>query len=139
VYGRTRLDWAAKTDKYSFQADLQHSTGARVESPALLAPPYRALARRDVSSTMGNVVLSWTRAQAGGVESSLQGYYSGFGRAELSETAHTVDLDARQRRHLGSRHDLVAGIGYRSIVGTVAPERSVRMWRSHGGSESGCP
>ncbi|OFW00317.1 MAG: hypothetical protein A3I61_00020 [Acidobacteria bacterium RIFCSPLOWO2_02_FULL_68_18] len=133
AYARTRLDWGAQADTFSFQADLLRSTGSRVHSEARLSPPYRTVEETGVESTAGNALFAWKRSARGRTESSVQLFYSGLARAELAERAHTADLDVRQRRRLGARHDLVAGVGYRSILGTVSPGPSlvIRPGRVH--------
>ena len=127
VYGRTRLDWAGGVNRLFFQTDLQSSNGDRVASKAQLSPPFRTFSRLDASSTSGSAVLSWTRSASSRVESGLQVSYSGFSQSDLSETSHELDVDARQHRRIGVRHDIVAGIAYRSTVGRVAPDSTITI------------
>ncbi|MBI2189550.1 MAG: TonB-dependent receptor [Acidobacteria bacterium] len=127
VYGRTRVDWRADADAFSFQADLQRSRGSLVESPPLLIPPYRAITEADAASTAGSAMFLWKRSADRRLESGVQVFYSGFAQVQQSQRAHTVDVDVRQRRRIGARHDVVSGLGYRSMLSAASPEATVTL------------
>jgi iron complex outermembrane recepter protein len=126
-YARTRVDWMAGTNRFSFQADAEQGDGHQVRSLLVLAPPFRVPTRTANSFGGGTATLSWKRTHSSRVDSSLQIYYSGFVRSQLSETSHTFDVDARQHRALGQRHDVVAGAQYRFTDGKLGPDRTIAI------------
>ena len=126
-YARTRVDWTAGTNRLSFQADAEQGDGHQVRSELVLTSPFDATTRTANSFGGGTATLSWKRTQSSRVDNSLQVYYSGFTRSQLSETSHTIDVDARQHRALGQRHDVVAGVEYRFTDGKVGPDRTITL------------
>ena len=131
AYSRTRIDWATGTDRFSIQGDLQRSAGERVESVLLLSPPFHLAAPASASSTAGTGVFSWTRSDSARDERSLRFDYSGLTRSELSEEAHTFNVDARRRRLVGSRNDFAIGAEYRFTTGTVLGEPTLTISPAH--------
>lgn len=130
-YGRTRLDWGAGTDRFSFQADAERGDGNQVQSTLTLSPPFRIATRQPTSFAGASTMLSWKRTNSSRVDTSLQTYYSGFSRSELNEQAHAFDVDVRQHRAVGDRHDIVVGAEYRFTEGTVGSSPTVTITPAH--------
>jgi iron complex outermembrane receptor protein len=114
-----RTDWSKGADTLMFQ-----SSSTRGEQRPLwfnLEPTVIATGQPGVSSisetAVAHVLGRWTRTRASGGSLQVQGYYDRSHRNELIGTydRSTWDIDAQYHVTLGSRHDVVAGGGYRHI------------------------
>jgi iron complex outermembrane recepter protein len=73
-------------------------------------------ASNELGSQAANVLGRWTRSFDTGSNITLQVYFDHYNRVEkslLGEFRNTFDLDFHQDLKLGSRHDLIWGLGYR--------------------------
>jgi len=73
----------------------------------------------------GNVLGRWNHTSAGGSDQWLQVYYSSSRRTDTGalDLESSLDFDYQDHLQLGSRHDIVAGLGYRlttTDLGAVA-------------------
>ena len=115
-YARTRFDWGQQgVDQFSLSADAQSGDQSQVGGVPIFTAPYRLPSLEQTTFTGRSVVLAWTRAHSSRVETNLQTYYSGGSRASTNDATqwHVADVDLRQRRAVGARHDVVAGLGFR--------------------------
>jgi iron complex outermembrane recepter protein len=74
-----------------------------------------------VSVSAGDAVARWSRAFSSDSDISLQVYYDRYNRFEegFHEIRDTVDFDFHQHLKIGSRHDVVWGLGYRVMSDNV--------------------
>jgi iron complex outermembrane receptor protein len=70
-----------------------------------------------------DVLARWTHALSNGSSIIFQSYYDRYNRldAGLGEIRNTFDADLQYHFKAGSRHDLVAGLGYRITGDTTTP------------------
>jgi iron complex outermembrane receptor protein len=75
----------------------------------------------------GNILGRWNRTLASGSDLQLQVYYDRFDRVDqaIDETLDTVDLDFQHHLSLGSRQDIVWGLGYRVTKDRITPGYSI--------------
>jgi len=103
-----RSDWViSPRDSLTVQGDLALMESDSVET---LLPGERT------SSAAGNILGRWTRTLADGSDFALQVYFDHYDRtigSSFHELRNTVDLDFHHHLKLGSRHDLIWGVGYR--------------------------
>jgi iron complex outermembrane receptor protein len=109
-----RSDWdLSRRDAMTLQGNvLQEGERQSILLQGALNTPPRAFTDK-VAVTAGNVLGRWNHTLAGGSDMSLQVYYDGHHRLDggTREARDTVDLDFHD--HLGSRNDIVWGLGYR--------------------------
>jgi iron complex outermembrane recepter protein len=74
----------------------------------------------------GNLMGRWNRTLANNSDLSLQVYYDGYSRHEEggSEKRKTFDLDLEHHITVGSRQDVVWGLGYRVTGDNLTPKYS---------------
>ncbi|MBI4885715.1 MAG: TonB-dependent receptor [Acidobacteria bacterium] len=119
--GGVRLDWTRGADDVSIQGSAQNGRNDHVRAKVLLAPPWSSYAGFRNTFTEGNTSARWTRASSSGVNTQVQASYSAHTRAAeygrgsplFTEDWQIAEVEARQRRPVGRRHEVVAGLGYR--------------------------
>jgi iron complex outermembrane recepter protein len=124
-HGGFRSDWQLSSrDSLTVQGDLfsdiEHQTYASFASLQTLN-----LAQFDEldESHGGNMLGRWTRKLSLRSDFSLQMYFD-RNRTQLyggRYNVDTLDFDFQHHLELGGRHDIVWGLGYRSIPGTSLP------------------
>lgn len=115
--GGFRVDWdATKTDRVTFHGDLFRVNANQPESHWSLTPPFQAYQVDSLIDTGGHIVGLWRHALADGSEFQLQSFFDYYEhRTEsLTETANLFDLDFQHRFPLGTRQQIIWGLGYRS-------------------------
>lgn len=115
-----RADWSRGRDALMFQGSAtsgrQRPLWLDLQSPA---PEPGSLVSTMVSTTtVANAVGRWTRTSSKSSSLQVQAYFDSAHREEAigSYTRHTWDIDAQYHSVVATRHDLVAGGGYRHIV-----------------------
>jgi iron complex outermembrane receptor protein len=75
------------------------------------------IARDRSDALSGHLLARWTLVRDGGAALHVQSFVDLVGRQEPvgDYSRHAYDLDVHYRTRLGSRHDLVAGSGYRFV------------------------
>jgi iron complex outermembrane receptor protein len=121
--GGGRVDWRrSDIETLSIRSTVQRG---RIDRG--LAGPT-GLVSSPGSFDQGHVVASWTHAPSGRSDTAVQFYfdtYSGHGQG-FDHSSRIADVDARHRRALGRRHEVVAGAGFRGWENHAtgfAPER----------------
>jgi len=114
--GGFRMDWEPSSENtLTLQGDFfSGETGQRI-STASLTPPFSRSANV-VSPVSGeNVLGRWTHTFSEQSQLTLQSYYDHAiqGDGASDEDRHTYDVDLQHRFPLGTRHDIVWGLGYR--------------------------
>lgn len=129
------------TDSLMLQADLFTGTMGQTEDFTTLSPPATFSRDVDVESSGGSVVAHWRRAAGANVEHDAQFFLDAYDRdfKFLEEHRRTVDMEYRQRRRLGPRHEIIWGSGARyswdaianSFTVSFTPERrGAPLWSS---------
>jgi iron complex outermembrane recepter protein len=131
--GGLRIDWRGQTDVVSVLGAVQDGHSNHVELKPTLASPLGGLGRTPVDFTDGHTVFSWTRSASSRSERGVQASYQAYRRAQgaLQEHWQIVDVDARQRLALGTRHEVVAGAGYRDAWTRIANGNLIAFWPDH--------
>jgi iron complex outermembrane receptor protein len=125
MQGGTRFDWEP-TDKNKFMLqgsyynDFVHDN----ENIVILAPPYVANVNKENHDYGGNVLGRWTHDFSDLSSLTLQAYYDHFKQEQVgsSETRDTFDFDAQHRFPLGTRQDIVWGLGYHLTTDKFPPD-----------------
>ena len=121
VHGGFRSDWdTSPHDNLTLQGDLYEEKARQTVSafvPGLL-PPLLTDAERVAG---GNILGRWNRTLANGSDLSLQAYYDRYNRLDsgLRQIVGTFDLDFHHRFSIGSRQEIVWGLGYRTTNGDL--------------------
>ncbi|MEY2407473.1 MAG: iron complex outerrane recepter protein [Verrucomicrobiota bacterium] len=132
-----RLDWhPSEENHFTFQGDYNQQQIHQPFNEARLAPIAGVFAETAVSHNYSaNVLGRWTHTFSPSSESSLQFYYDTFSHtaAESTEIRNTFDIDWQHRFAVGSRNDLVWGLGYRYTPDNISPASIITFTpqRSH--------
>jgi iron complex outermembrane receptor protein len=127
-----RADWTLeKQNGLVVQGDIDESRGAEtlvnaVNSNAL---PMTSTFRDEIRYTGGNVLGRWNHAMANGSEMSLQVYDDYFTKTAygVRESSNTVDVDFHHRLVIGSRNEVVWGLGIRTAASTLGPGYNLKF------------
>jgi iron complex outermembrane receptor protein len=87
--------------------------------PGSLDPYFK----QDIRTAGGSLLSGWSHTSAGGSETSVKAYFDTYRRDDLGEPEYqrTFDLDTQQHLVVGQRHDIVFGLGYRSLLTGLPP------------------
>ena len=120
--GGFRSDWAfSPATSLSVEGDYFMNHGSQALSGSLYPLMPGQLMNLGFFAQGGNIESQWKHTLAGGAEESFQAYYSSWDRSEQGThiSDRSVDIEYQNHFHLGDRHDVVAGIGYRRDTGTL--------------------
>lgn len=114
-----RTDWElSDRDSLTVQGDIYGGVrGTPYGVGAALAPPFFTSPHTDIQENSGgNLLARWSHTFRGGSEMRLQTYFDRISRVEPTdpELRSTFDVDFQYHVPLGSRHDVVWGLGYRT-------------------------
>ena len=122
--GGFRLDAGLSPDNaLTVQGDLSQVRGDEISDSPLLVPPYtQRFSGSDAKSA--NLLTRWQRTISATSDLSLQVYYDWNDRKapDNREVRHTFDVDLHHRFALGSRQEVVWGLGYRYTRGDFSAE-----------------
>jgi len=118
--GGFRMDGKSGQNSFTLQGDFYSGTEREtITFPDLAAPPVFSTVRSANTAVRGvNLLSRWTRSLGEASELALQLYYDRNKRdipQLFNDTTDTVDLDLLHRFHLGARHEIVWGGGFRFI------------------------
>jgi iron complex outermembrane receptor protein len=111
-----RTDWQlSNRDALTIEGEAYQGDQHRLIDSALLTPPFSVEARSQTSLSGSNLLSRWTRAYSAQSDMSLQVYYEGDRHNDRLSRSFTqsVDFDFQHRFRLGTRHDIIWGVGYR--------------------------
>jgi iron complex outermembrane receptor protein len=114
--GGFRADWQPSRDnQLTVQGDAYDGNEGQVFSLPTVTPPYTQRLTRDTDISGGDVLGRWTHTLANGSEVKLQTYYDKTVRdtAIVGDNLDTFDVDLQYDRHIGSRQEMICGLGYR--------------------------
>jgi iron complex outermembrane recepter protein len=118
MFASTRWDWGLGSRSHvTLSGHLQRNSLTEAETLPIIAPPYSHQTFLKTEYSSGHAMLSWTTTPSSRVTNDIQAYYRGsFTDTSIySSRFHTIDVDARQRRVIGARHDVVAGAQIRVV------------------------
>jgi len=134
IQGGARVDWEPREEsRLTVQGDYYADRFVENHELPILTPPYVSNLDTINHNSGGNVLARWTRNFSDSSSLTLQAYYDYFvqEQAQARQVAHTIDFDAQHRFALGSRHDLVWGLGYRYLKDQFTPSSFV-SWNPAG-------
>ena len=138
--GGFRLDWEnGDRDRLTFQGDAYSITADQITTVPELTPPFTRNELLTHDNFGGNVLGRWTRRFSVLSELTLQIYYDRYrqGDVQMADDRNTIDFDAHHRFPLGSRHDLMWGLGYRRTTDDFSSTRPPLSWNPQTGADNG--
>ncbi len=114
--GGVRVDWdVSESDVLTWQGDVYRGEIGAKQIIPFTNSPYALLTAGDAIVEGANALGRWQHTLAEDNQASLQMYYDHFKRDDLryQESRDTFDLDFQHRLTLGSRNEIVYGLGYR--------------------------
>lgn len=131
--GGFRMDSQFSPDSsLTLQGDLARGNVDDITVTPILDPPYSKTFTGATFST-ANLLTRWRRTISATSDLSLQLYYdwSNVKAPDTREIRDTIDVDLQHRFALGSRHDIVWGIGYRYTRGDFSSDSLIAVDPSH--------
>lgn len=120
LHGGFRSDWTLSAkDSLSVEGDIYDThEGQTVTNPFSPTSPSASPSVDRIDADGRSLLGRWNHAFSGRSETTLHIYFDQTGRHQsgFSETVKTVDLDFQHHLALGTRHDLVWGLGYRHVT-----------------------
>ena len=123
--GGFRLDWEpAAPNRLTVQGGVYGGSMDQTYTFPALTPPFVEEYPRTIHVSGANVLGRWTHDFAEGNQLQVQGYFDHTRRDAgfFAESRDTVDVDAQHRFSLGSRNELVWGLGYRLSSDHISKE-----------------
>src|SRR3984893_5902892 len=132
--GGFRADWTPSgPNSLTFEGDLYRSNYNETLTVPSLIPPYSNTFPTSGVYSGGNILGRWNHATEGG-SMSLQMYYDNTTTVDNSlfvDHQNTFDIDFQDGFHVGDSHQLVWGLGYRSIRDRNDPSFTVSLMPNH--------
>jgi iron complex outermembrane receptor protein len=117
LHGGFRMDQSLSAkDSLTVEGDLYSGReGAMIEHIVSISPPDNETVARQANLSGGNVLGRWDHAFSNRSDTTLQFYFDKYTRSgpEVREARDTFDFDFQHHLALGSRQDLIWGVGYR--------------------------
>jgi iron complex outermembrane receptor protein len=120
--GGFRTDWSlSPRTSLMLEGDYYYNHGGQALTGSLFPSQPGRLYQSGFFAQGGSLGTQWKHTLDSGAEESLQLNYSAWDRTEQSTPVsdRSLDIEYQNHFHIGSRHDLVAGIGYRRDTGTL--------------------
>jgi len=115
--GGFRSDWdLSPRDSLTVEGELYRNGAGQTLTTVLdNALPQVRTFNDQITASGGDILGRWNRTLAGGSDMSLQVSYTRFNRLDqaLVEILNAVDIDFQDHLKIGSRHDVVWGVGWR--------------------------
>jgi iron complex outermembrane receptor protein len=114
--GGFRTDWQPSRDNQLIvQGDAYVGNEGQDNRVATVTPPYTQQLTQDTEVSGGDVLSRWTHTLANGSEIKLQTYFDETVRdtAIITDNLKTFDVDLQYDRQIGSRQEVISGLGYR--------------------------
>jgi iron complex outermembrane receptor protein len=128
--GGFRTDWTlSPRTSLAVEGNYYYNHGGQALTGSLFAAQPGQLLESGFFAQGGDVGAQWKHTLAGGAEESLQLYYTAWDRTEQSTPVsdRSLDVEYQNHFHLGNRHDLVGGLGYRRDTGTLTGSGWIRF------------
>lgn len=113
--GGFRMDWEpGDQNMFTLQGDIYTGTLNQAVTVPLLTAPYSEELRDKVNVSGGNILGRWNHNFSANSDLALKLYYDRTDRDRVvfAERRDTFDLDLQHHFQIGSRQDLVVGVGY---------------------------
>jgi iron complex outermembrane recepter protein len=127
--GGLRLDWEPSTEnKLTLQGDYYgNEIGGNIYETTLRPPAFSRSENAVAQNSGGNTLGRWTRTFSDTAQLTLQGYYDHIRQEDNFTTVFqdTYDVDLQHRFALGTRNDVVWGVGYRLTQTEITPSFGV--------------
>ena len=126
--GDIRGDWAPSArDSISVSGDIYQSHGAEILQTPFLQPPGNLYINSPTSFEGGSLLSRWTHVTARNSQVVAQVYYerSHYVQQGNNSADNTLDFDFHEENHLGKRHDVLWGAGFRHIREDTIPSFAV--------------
>jgi iron complex outermembrane receptor protein len=134
VRGGFRLDSSpSAADSLTLQGDLYQSKYGETLTVASLTPPFSSTFPNNGSFSGGNILGRWNHAFSKS-SMTLQTYYDKTNIAEgsvLVDHQNIYDIDFQNDVHVGDSHEILWGLGYRSIQDNNSSSFSVSLQPDH--------
>jgi iron complex outermembrane receptor protein len=113
--GGFRMDWKAAGDGLTLQGDIYNGGAGQTVTLTSLFPPFARRVNDRIKLSGGNVLARWHHAFSGGSDMAVQLYYDRTARNDvgLMEIRDISDIDFQHHFPLGTRQDIVWGLGHR--------------------------
>jgi iron complex outermembrane receptor protein len=132
--GGFRTDWTpAGPNSLTIEGDLYRSNYDETLTVPSLTAPYSSTFPNSGVYSGGNILGRWNHATEGG-SMSLQMYYDNTTTVDNSlfvDHQNTFDVDFQDGFHVGDSHQIVLGLGYRSIHDRNDPSFTVSLQPNH--------
>lgn len=124
VQGGFRLDWQPlHSDSFTLQGDIQDTSVGIDRTTSSLTAPFSTTQANEVDINGWNILGRWQHRFSDLSDVELQLYYDSHereqtelvGNGTLDQLYETFDIDFQHRFGLGSRQELLWGLGYRNI------------------------
>jgi len=129
-----RSDWTPSSrDTLTVQGDLFGTSEGQTITTLFSnqLPDYRTFDDK-VRMGSGNILGRWEHTFSNGSQTTLQGYFDRVRRFDqATNILNTGDVDFQYHFQVGSRHDVVAGAGYRLIDQTYRPGYALALGDGH--------
>ncbi len=120
-----RMDWnRGPQNTLTVQGDIYKGISGEQTQVASFTPPSEVLLDGNDQVSGGNVLAHWIRELDGGSGFQVQAYYDRTNRTapHFKETRDTFDIDFISHRNLGSRNNVLLGLGGRVSPSTLTQE-----------------
>ena len=118
---------------WMLQGGYNIGTAEELGSSTSLTPPMPLILRDTIDYQSGNLVFLWNKYVSDTNRWRVQAYYDYFKRNALNNTniVHTIDLEIQNQLQLFEIHNVVWGLGYRSVVDELQNDFVVSFNPSH--------
>ncbi len=115
LQGGTRFDWEPSDEnRVTLQGNYYNDIVHENQNAVLLVPPFDTNTNIENHDYGWNALSRWTHEFSELSTLSLRVYYDHFKQEQVgtSETRDTIDFDGQHRFQLGTRNDIIWGLGY---------------------------
>jgi len=119
LHGGFRADTKlSQKDSLTTQGDLYTGSEGATIMHAILSPPENVTVEKLVTLSGGNILGRWDHVFSSRCDTTLQFYFDEYHRGgpDAIDVRDTIDFDFQNHLVLGTRQDLIWGVGYRHSV-----------------------
>jgi iron complex outermembrane receptor protein len=133
-HGGFRIDSErSEANTFTLQGGYFHGDFHEISVSPRLTAPFSAVEHETAKDSGANVLGRWTHRFVDAGQLTVQAYYDRASEATEDEkrTHNLYDFDAQYHRAFGARHEVVAGLGWRLIHGTLTPTPELSIANPH--------
>jgi iron complex outermembrane recepter protein len=119
LHGGFRADTKlSQEDSLTTQGDVYTGKEGATIVHTILSPPQNVNVEKLVTLSGGNILGRWNHVFSSRCDTTLQFYFDEYRRGgpDAIDVRHTIDFDFQNHLVLGTRQDLIWGVGYRHSV-----------------------